>query len=202
MGFDSRQPEMRFEQCDGCGAYRAKRRNPEGGDKWVWAGGCRACDRIRHLSKLLAADVKVTEGPSVDTLRKKLQIADEHVSELETKIADFEAAIIQTAYQLGMDRDKALELIEGHENWKALPRYAEGALTHSRAGDLVRDLQAERESHRKTKVALERAREWMSGEGHNASCRSVQTPNSTDPCSCGYTAAMKDEPEENENAGK
>lgn len=132
----------------------------------------------------------------------RLEKAEAELDALRLKCGDLEATIIQTAYQLGMDRDKALELIEGHENWKALPRYAEGALTHSRASDLVGDLQAERESHRKTKVALERAREWMSGEGHNASCRSVQTPDSTDPCSCGYTAAMKDETEENENAGK
>lgn len=85
--FSSRQPETRFAQCDGCGAYRAKRQNPEKSDEWVWAGGCRACDRIRHLNELLAAGVKVIEGPSSDTLRKKLQIADERVSKLETKLA-------------------------------------------------------------------------------------------------------------------
>lgn len=72
-----------MRQCE-CGAYRlAKKVKGE----WVWAAGCRACDKIARLYVLLDGGVKVICKESPSRIREKLVRAEEEVDRLKRDIA-------------------------------------------------------------------------------------------------------------------
>jgi hypothetical protein len=75
--------EVEMRECE-CGAYRASVvSNSKKG--WSWIGGCRACDRIKHLECLLEADVKLSHGESAQTLRKKLISCEKEIERLKAQ---------------------------------------------------------------------------------------------------------------------
>lgn len=93
--------------------------------------------------------------------------------------------------------------------WKARAEKAEAARDEAeraeRASNTVLEdaLRVQRLRAEKAEAAFARctrekdmAREWMSGQGHDASCLAVRDACEERPCSCGYIAACADEPEE------
>jgi len=67
-----------MRECD-CGAYRLAEKVD---GEWVWAAGCKACDKIERQRILLEGGVRVYRGESPERLRERVETAECEVENL------------------------------------------------------------------------------------------------------------------------